>query len=96
MRSTTQKRWQLQDAKARLSQVVNETLDKGPQIITRHGKDVAAVIAIDDLPKVLSTHATTERPGAIRDALRRCPSPLSNLNLVRDKAPVSALSIFGE
>lgn len=36
--------WQLQEAKQRFSEVVRRAHDEGPQIITRHGEDVAVVI----------------------------------------------------
>ncbi|MDA0637976.1 type II toxin-antitoxin system Phd/YefM family antitoxin [Nonomuraea sp. MCN248] len=36
--------WQLQEAKQRFSEVVRKAHDEGPQIVTRHGQDVAVVI----------------------------------------------------
>jgi len=41
-------RWQVQEAKMRLSQVIDEAQSKGPQLITRHGVDRAVVLSIDD------------------------------------------------
>jgi prevent-host-death family protein len=41
-------RWQVQEAKMRLSQVLDEAQSKGPQLITRHGVDRAVVLSIDD------------------------------------------------
>jgi prevent-host-death family protein len=41
-------RWQVQEAKMRLSQVLDEAQTKGPQLITRHGVDRAVVLSIDD------------------------------------------------
>jgi antitoxin Phd len=46
------KRWQMQEAKARLSHVVREALAHGPQMITLHGKDVAVVQSVDDFKKL--------------------------------------------
>jgi prevent-host-death family protein len=40
--------WQLQEAKNRLSEVVDLALEEGPQTVTRHGKEVAVIIAKDD------------------------------------------------
>jgi prevent-host-death family protein len=37
-------RWQIQEAKARFSELVDKTLREGPQTVTRHGKAVAVVI----------------------------------------------------
>jgi len=41
------KRWQLQDAKSRFSQVVDLAISGSPQLITRHGKPVAYVISTE-------------------------------------------------
>ena len=31
--------WQLQDAKAKFSELVQKAIDEGPQTVTRHGKE---------------------------------------------------------
>lgn len=41
-------KWQLQDAKAQFSQVVDQALKDGPQKITRYGKEVAVLLSADD------------------------------------------------
>ena len=38
--------WQVQEAKTRLSEVIEEANSKGPQIITRHGSERAVVLSI--------------------------------------------------
>ena len=40
-------KWQIQEAKARSSEMVERTLKEGPQTITRHGKPMAIVIPAD-------------------------------------------------
>ena len=37
--------WQLQQAKSRFSEVVNEALAHGPQIVSRHGEDVVVILS---------------------------------------------------
>ena len=37
--------WQLQDAKAKFSELVDTAQDKGPQFITRHGRLTAVVLS---------------------------------------------------
>jgi prevent-host-death family protein len=37
--------WQMQEAKARLSEVVKRAQDQGPQDITLHGRSVAVVLS---------------------------------------------------
>ena len=39
-------RWQLQEAKQRFSELVRSVEADGPQVVTRHGEDVAVVISI--------------------------------------------------
>jgi antitoxin Phd len=51
-------RWQVQEAKTRLSEVIEEAQNKGPQIITRHGAERAVVLSIGDYRKL-----TAHRPG---------------------------------
>jgi antitoxin Phd len=40
--------WQLQQAKTRLSEVIEEAQTKGPQVITRHGAERAVLLSIHD------------------------------------------------
>jgi antitoxin Phd len=45
-------RWAVQDAKNQFSRVVEMAASSGPQTITRHGKPVAVVIAMDHFRKI--------------------------------------------
>jgi prevent-host-death family protein len=40
--------WQLQDAKQRFSRLVDSARTDGPQVVTRHGREVAVVLSIED------------------------------------------------
>ena len=40
--------WQVQEAKARFSEMVERALKEGPQTITRHGKAVAVLVPADE------------------------------------------------
>ena len=40
--------WQLQEAKTRLSELIEEAHTRGPQIITRHGAERAVLLSIVD------------------------------------------------
>ena len=44
--------WQLQDAKNRFSEVVEEALHSGPQTVTRCGEPVVVVVAIETWRRV--------------------------------------------
>ncbi len=43
---TTQ--WQLQEAKNRFSEVVEEALAHGPQTVTRHGREVVVIVSAEE------------------------------------------------
>jgi len=38
--------WQVQDAKARFSELLEDTITKGPQIVTRRGVEAAVLVPI--------------------------------------------------
>lgn len=40
--------WPVQDAKQRFSRIVEAAQTQGPQVVTRHGREVAVVSSIDD------------------------------------------------
>jgi prevent-host-death family protein len=44
--SPTPDHWQIQDAKQRFSEMIRAVTNEGPQVITRHGEDVAVVVDI--------------------------------------------------
>jgi prevent-host-death family protein len=48
MASPTPDHWQIQDAKQRFSEMIRAVAGQGPQVITRHGEDVAVVIDINE------------------------------------------------
>lgn len=40
--------WQLQEAKQQFSEVIRSSAEEGAQFVTRHGKEVAVVLDIDE------------------------------------------------
>jgi len=40
--------WQVQEAKARFSELLDTALKKGPQIVTKRGVDAAVLVPIDE------------------------------------------------
>jgi prevent-host-death family protein len=40
--------WQLQEAKAKFSELVQKAIDEGPQTVTRHGQDVVVVVSVEE------------------------------------------------
>ncbi len=66
--------WQLQDAKANLSQVVNKALEDGPQRITRHGRPAAVLVSERDFERLVA-----RKRGSLTEFLAR--SPLKELEI---------------
>jgi len=46
--------WQIQEAKARFSEMVQRTLKEGAQTVTRHGKPVAVLVPADEYRRLRS------------------------------------------
>jgi len=71
--------WQLQEAKNKLSEVVDQAMHHGPQVITRRGVQEAVVVSFAEYAKL--RHGTTK----LSEFLRR--PPLAGLSLERDRSP---------
>ncbi len=39
--------WQIQDAKAKFSELVQKAIDEGPQTVTRRGKEIVVVLSAE-------------------------------------------------
>ena len=52
MTSPIRDHWQIQEAKQRFSEMIRAVTSEGPQVITRHGEDVAVVLDIDEYHKL--------------------------------------------
>lgn len=57
-RSSHEREWQLQEAKNRLSQVVDSALHDGPQTITLRGKPAAVVVSFEEFKKLTQPRTT--------------------------------------
>jgi antitoxin Phd len=74
--------WQLQEAKQKLSKVVDAALNQGPQIITRHGKEVVIVIGYERFRKM------TAPDQKLSDFFLSSPLVDEELDLTRDKSAI--------
>ena len=72
--------WQLQEAKNKLSKVVDEALTKGPQIITRRGVEAVVVVSYAEYRKM----SLSEKK--LSDFFRDSPLARANIDLTRDKS----------
>ncbi|BBF94506.1 type II toxin-antitoxin system Phd/YefM family antitoxin [Blastochloris tepida] len=70
-------RWRLQDAKARLSEVVREAQEHGPQRVTLHGRDAVVVVSAAEFDRM-------QRPVTGHDIVRALQaSPLAEIEFER-------------
>lgn len=49
-----QQTWQLQEAKNKFSRVVTNAIQEGPQVITRHGVEVAIVLSMSEYRRLVA------------------------------------------
>lgn len=73
--------WQLQDAKARLSELVKKAVQEGPQHITLHGEPAAVVLSAAEYQRL------RKRPRRFIDFVRSSPLKGVDLDLARDRSP---------
>jgi antitoxin Phd len=73
--------WQVQDAKARFSELLELALKKGPQVVTRRGVEAAVLVPIDEWRRLQKS----ARPGL--KALLLGPGPRFE-NLIPDRGTV--------
>jgi antitoxin Phd len=73
--------WQLQEAKNKLSEVVDGALTDGPQVITKRGVETAIVLSYADYRKLLLNQQQ------LSDFFRESPFADVALDLTRDTSP---------
>jgi antitoxin Phd len=71
--------WQLQEAKAKFSELVQKAIDEGPQTVTRRGKDAVVVLSAEQFELM------KKRQISLTDLLRS--APWHELEIERDKSP---------
>ncbi len=82
------KEWQLQEAKNKFSQVFNEALKHGAQIITRNGKEKVLLIALQDYKKIIN-----QKNNKLSSFFRGSPLVNAKLDLSRSKDSTREISL---
>lgn len=84
---TKSKKWQLQEAKNRFSEVVRKASDEGPQTVTKHGKDSVVVLSAED-------YRNLEQPKtSLVEFFQRSPLSKVEIDLKRDKSPTRSVEL---
>lgn len=80
--------WKLQDAKARFSEFLEQTLKNGPQIVTRRGVEEAVLVPIEEWRRIQSVHRVPNvKDWLLAPAPRVDSFPVSRGKLSRRKPP---------
>jgi len=74
------KTWQLQEAKNRFSELVNEALTAGPQRVTRRGEPVVVILSADEYQRIQKS----QTPLSV--FFRQSPLVGVELDLARDQS----------
>ncbi len=74
---TNLKRWSIAAAKARFSEVIDQALTSGPQVITRHGKETVVIVP------AASWREASGQTGNLADFFLNSPLRGENIDLER-------------
>lgn len=74
-------RWQVQQAKQRFSELLRSAHEEGPQIVTRHGAEVAVVLTMDEYRRLRGERIS------FKDLLTLGPLDVPELQVQRSEAP---------
>ncbi|WP_424360861.1 type II toxin-antitoxin system prevent-host-death family antitoxin [Methylocystis parvus] len=81
--------WQLQDAKARFSELVRRVRSEGPQRVSVHGRDEVVVVSVEEFNRLKG-----ERTGAaLIDALQASPYRDVEIEPKRASMPVRGIDL---
>lgn len=84
-----QRRWPLQDAKARFSELVRRVRSDGPQHVTVHGRDEVVVVTAEAFRRLEGSRTGQ----ALIDALAAAPRGKLDLAPARARMPVRAVKL---
>lgn len=74
-----EKKWQIQEAKNKFSELIDGASKNVHQIITKHGKDTAVIISIEEYKNL------TQKKGSLVDFFKKSPLIDTDLDLERKK-----------
>lgn len=79
--------WQIQDAKNKFSEVVEEATKHGPQVVTRRGRETAVVLSYDEYRKMLLGQQK------LSEFFHESPLTGLELDLTRDESPTRDIQL---
>jgi len=79
--------WSVADAKAQLSALIDRALSKGPQTITRYGKDAVVVVSAEEWAR------RSRRKGTLAEFFASSPLRDSGIDLERLRDPARDIEL---
>jgi len=79
-RKPVRQEWQLQDAKARFSEVFRLARESGPQRVTKHGREAVVVLPAEEYARLVESEA---RKGTLADFFAASPLRGSGIDMDR-------------
>lgn len=67
---TTKRRWAVQDAKARFSELLDASVAEGPQIVTRRGVETAVLVPVEEWRRLQDSARPTLKELLLADSPR--------------------------
>lgn len=80
--------WQLQEAKSKFSQVLENAIQEGPQLITKHGNEIAVVLSVEEYRKLVKER----KP--LSEFFQESPLADADLELSRDQDQTQRESVL--
>jgi prevent-host-death family protein len=81
-RRTVEGDWQLQDAKARFSEVFRLARERGPQRVTKHGREAVVIVRAEEYARLIEPKA---RQGSLVQFFAASPLRGSGIDLERSR-----------
>lgn len=81
------RKWQLQEAKNRFSEVVRKATEEGPQTVTKHGKESVVVLSVKDYQTM------KKKSTSLVDFFQESPLAAEDIDLERDKSMDRGISL---
>ncbi len=81
------KKWQIQEAKAKFSQLIKETATSGYQTITKNGEPVAYIVSKEEFEIYLKPQKS------LLEVLDQCPYPEVNLDIKRSSDTIREIDL---
>lgn len=75
------RKWQVQEAKNKFSELVRKATEEGPQTVTKHGKESVVILSVEEYRKMKQPES------GLVEFFRNSPLTSSGLELERDKSP---------